>query len=565
MAIKFNDTGYYQFEGDGLSGLALPDSDWAISMWMRLPDGLPAGSEDVQFFFCSDISGGNPNNLNLWLGHVDSSFPRQMMMRLQGASGTEINQAVVTNIGDSGGVVTADTLLVIQRRGSNIEIYWVEKGSTGFSTTSSIASNNTTITPDFWDIGRTANFPDYWRYRQVLSEFSAVTTQSFSQAEVEELAAGVPVTEVATPAVYFRFLSLNDPEPDVGTLGNDADQVNGGGLTVVTHPFDENVLVDYLGEGEIELGGDADVAFYEGILVDYTGVGEIDFSGAAIVQEFNPASVLVEYTGEGEVLLTGEATTEIVNTLLLVEFEGSGGLGFSGSADSFTPPMITGSGGMILTGSARITNAPGNPYLPNDRWTNNVSLQSEFLYGRLLHQKKNFGSRDSIVYIEGTPQAEVTPVLYNCLYDSNSGEVRLYVAGATTYDVLFIEPELVKLDLTFDVNGRPVVVYQVGTEVWLHQYDTDIADYTEFKISDGTQPFVCWDERREEYVTTGDILVVYKKDTSIYMRKSRDDFELEYATSVLNRATADFTIQGFGMTVTHRMQIRVLITKVLED
>jgi hypothetical protein len=555
MAVSLDTGAYYSIA----EPFTLPADDWCVGMWVRRPNGL------VSSEFNWALSHNNSNVANAFhflLWGPDSGNPGSAVTNVYSNDGTG-----VFDFDFNVGVAAYSTwqLLIVQRRSFSVQTYLADLGSTVSGPNGSVGYTSNEIIVDGLYIGRAdpvVGTEHNWRNE--LAELFIINNASLSLAEINALLAGVNIAEVyPTPLANLRFLGSNATEEDL--TGNGYDAIRTGTPAVVDHPFDENILVSYLGDGEVELGGDATVEFFEGTLVDYTGVGELDFSGAAVVQEFNPANVLVEYTGEGEVLLTGEATAEIVNTLLLVEFEGSGGLGFSGSADSFTPPMITGSGGMILTGSARITNAPGNPYLPNDRWTNNVSLQAEFLYGRLLHQKKNFGSRDSIVYIEGIPQAEVTPVLCNCLYDVTSGEVRLYVAGATTYDVLFIEPELVKLDLTFDVNGRPVVVYQVGIEVWLHQYDTDIEDYTEFKIADGTQPFVCWDERREEYVTTGDILVVYKKDTSIYMRKSRDDFELEYATSVLNRATDDFTIQGFGMTVTHRMQIRVLITKVLED
>lgn len=273
---------------------------------------------------------------------------------------------------------------------------------------------------------------------------------------------------------------------------------------------------------------------------------------------------LVDYIGEGGVALSGVAEVEFEATLRLVDYTGMSGFSLSGSAEILSPDEYTGSGGLWVTGSARIQNFPGNAYSANDRWVSNTGVDTPFLYERLNHQKNPLASRDSIVYIEGTPQENVVPTVYSCYWDSASEEVRLFTTDLTDYTVLFAVADLVKLDLTFDPAGLPVVVYEVVNEVWIYTWDTDTVQFTQYKIADGTNPFVCWDERREEFVATGDILVVYQVGNSIFMRKSRNDYGVEYATTVLNFVNS-FSIEGFGMTTDHKMHIRFRVTKTSGD
>lgn len=325
----------------------------------------------------------------------------------------------------------------------------------------------------------------------------------------------------------------------------------------------DDILVEYTGSGGIELSGAATVEFVDSVLVSYTGDGGFTLSGAATIEFVDVTNVLVSYTGAGGITLSGVATIEFIDAGALVDYIGSGGFVLTGSALISSTVFYTGSGGFILAGAAQIQNVPANPYSANDRWTTNTPLATNFLYFRLLHQKNPLASRDKIEYIEGVEPEDSWEYPVNCVYDSTTGEVSIY-SEVSEAEVLFTTLGITKLDITFDVNGRPVVVYELADEIWLYAYDTVFAEYSQFKIADGTSPFVCWDERRAEYVTTGDILVIYKRDNSVFMRRSRDEYLIEYATSLMNLANP-FEIEGFGMTTTYRMQIRIRSTRTLEN
>lgn len=528
MAVKFDNLGYYVVPG-GEGGLVLPDSDWAISIWLRLSEGLAAGSEELEFFFCSENTGGNPNNLNLWFGHTDSSWPRQLRMRLQGATGDELVDAVVTGVGDENGV-TDDILLVLQRRGTNIECYWVEKGASVSGPVYTAASNNTEIAADFWNIGRAPTWPDYWRYRQVLSEVSVVE-QSFTASDVEDLAVGVSIlTKVADPLVYLRFLDVNDPEPDLGTLGLTVDQVDGSGLTQALHPFEDGILVTYTGEGGAELGGEADV------------------------ESFDPSVVLVSYTGEGGAEFSGTAGVEEGNALLLVEYVGQGGVEFGGTAGVWIPPIVVGSGGLSLYGAARVLNVPALPYSPNELFTTNNSLASNFLYNRLLYQRNPLGARDEFTYTTVPEYESLVGLPIEVFYESTTQTI-LYRVGNVAWEEFAQVEGVQKLDVTMHPEDLLEVCWEVNGEI----FTKTLAGPVE-KVANGTQPYIVRDERREDFLNSSDTMLVYTQSNSVFLRKKSEDYLVEYATSLMD-LPPPFTIIGFGMTDTFRLQIRVQVLR----
>lgn len=528
MAVKFDNLGYYVVPG-GVGGLVLPDSDWALSIWLRLSEGLDAGSEELEFFFASENTGGNANNLNLWFGHTDSSWPRQLRMRLQGNTGDELVDAIVTNIGDASGV-TDDVLLVLQRRGSNIEAYWVEKGATVSAPVYTEASNNTEIAAGFWNIGRAPTWPDYWRYRQVLSEVSVVN-QSFTAADVEDLAAGASIlTKVSSPQLYLRFLDVNDPEPDLGTLGLTVDQVNGSGLTQALHPFEDGVLVSYTGEGGAEV------------------------SGQATVESFDPSVVLVAYVGTGEIELYGSASAEEGNALLLVDYLGQGGFNLSGSSSVWVTPIVVGSGGLSLYGAARVLNVPALPYSPNELFTTNNSLAANFLYNRLLYQRNPLGARDEFTYTTVPEYESLVGLPIEVLYVESSQTI-LYRLGNVAWEEFAQVEGVQKLDVTMHPEDLLEVCWEVDGEIFTKTLTGPVE-----KVANGTQPYIVRDERREEFLNSSDTMLVYTQFNNVFLRKKSEDYLVEYATSLMD-LPPPFTIIGFGMTDTFRLQIRVQVLR----
>lgn len=212
MSIDFgtgNDGSRYGIIADGASGLNLPDSDWAIALWIRLSNGTRgyASPSDFQYFLsCGALNG--VGSLHLFFGN--SSNYRQFLYRMRGASSTELNVTVATGIGDTiTGIDTTDRLIVIQRRSGNIESYFVAKGATVSAPNNTTAwSTRGALTPATdWMIGNRADLAASRAYQNVLGEVSFILDGSLSAAEVEALAVGVPITDVYPGAeAHLKFL-----------------------------------------------------------------------------------------------------------------------------------------------------------------------------------------------------------------------------------------------------------------------------------------------------------------------------------------------------------------------
>lgn len=242
MAIDFgtgNDGSRYSVIADGAGGLNLPDNDWAIALWVRLSNGLRgfAGASDFQYFLSCGALGGI-GSLHLFFGNT-SNF-RQFVYRIRGASLAELNVTAVTGIGDATtGIDTTDRLIVIQRRSNNIEIYWVAKGAAVSAPNSSTAwGARGALTPATdWTLGHRADLAASRAYQNVLSEVAFILDGSLSATDVEDLAVGVPITDVYAGAeAHLKFLAFADPEPDA-VDDHDADMV-GSGIVTATHPFE---------------------------------------------------------------------------------------------------------------------------------------------------------------------------------------------------------------------------------------------------------------------------------------------------------------------------------------
>lgn len=184
---------------------ALPNADWCIGFWFR-EDHTWSGRDYVFEFG----EAGSANSLGLSLASDDSAtWPKDSNGDGPGVS-----------LLSGGWTAGVNNLVVLQRRGSNLEFYVVAKGASSvtpaFSSAHGFTAGFTSVPMTF---GSNAAPPDNF-FTNPLGELFILTNDSLSSANVVTLAAGAHITAVkSSPLVDLRFRTSATTETNLGTGG----------------------------------------------------------------------------------------------------------------------------------------------------------------------------------------------------------------------------------------------------------------------------------------------------------------------------------------------------------
>lgn len=85
-----------------------------------------------------------------------------------------------------------------------------------------------------------------------------------------------------------------------------------------------------------------------------------------------------------------------------------------------------------------------------------------------------------------------------------------------------------KLAVAFDLNMRPAIAYSVESSTFLYWYDTAVSNFVTTEFVNCTYPAMTLDERRTEYISNSDIVLVYIHNNNLCCRLQRDRFNTEY-------------------------------------
>ena len=147
--------------------------------------------------------------------------------------------------------------------------------------------------------------------------------------------------------------------------------------------------------------------------------------------------------------------------------------------------------------------------LPNNKWSSSPVVAG-LLYPRDSKESLLSASDYGPVAIQNTSQGLSTKV-WKATYDTASGAVRLHDGS-----LLFVEKDIKELDLTFNQTANPFVAYRVGANIKIYWYDTTTSSYTNKTIGLGDQPFCYLDERRPEFSSKSDVILIYHRDGTVY-------------------------------------------------
>lgn len=136
----------------------------------------------------------------------------------------------------------------------------------------------------------------------------------------------------------------------------------------------------------------------------------------------------------------------------------------------------------------------------------------------------------------------------------------VYVSSPNTLPtLLFSQPAITEVSLSFDQNMRPAVAYVSQGNPYFWWFDTTIPGYTIISLPAGsTNPRCTLDDKRSREINIGfsDIILAYIKSNGLYMRQERDRFTVEYFLGSLS-AIPGPQLNKIGMNALNRLQFQI--------
>lgn len=263
------------------------------------------------------------------------------------------------------------------------------------------------------------------------------------------------------------------------------------------------------------------------------------------------------YQGTGGLELSGSADIQAFQS-----YVGAGGLTFGGTAivvsSAIMHKSFTGTGGLIASGTATVLFFSSGGVLENEQWTNDNSVEGEFLWARLQHQANPFACRDTGPEIIGDITDGILTTVWTLVYSTSTGEFAL------NDEVQFSALGVTKVDFTFDVYGYPVYTYVTADgNLYVRYRDIDTSSYTTQHLdTESSQCFICLAERRLPWsYDNNKIYLVYAKDNQVLCREFlKQLYTQPYSTSLEAINSEAFTLEGIGVTADNRLQIRAVYT-----
>lgn len=143
--------------------------------------------------------------------------------------------------------------------------------------------------------------------------------------------------------------------------------------------------------------------------------------------------------------------------------------------------------------------------------------------------------------------------VWTCEYIS--GRVRLSAPNQVSSIDIFEAPDITELSLAFDQNMRPFIAYMQADTAKFYWYDTLTAQAIHTDLPAGSIcPCACLDDKRSMQVSASDIILAYIRNRTLYMRRQRDRYGVEYSLAT----PIDAKLLKIGMTNKNRLQFKLL-------
>ena len=197
--------------------LTLPDGDWTIAFWMKVPDLTGSGAQQIMNWG----GDGAAPSMQIYIGEASSGIPGRMSMHLKDSDGDVLNVDTAT------GVITTGTWLhIVWARTSNTLKCYVDNVEKGSATN---ALYDDTNVADSLYIGVRANLEAASHYGGELAEL-AKWNKFLSAAERAALANGYAPSVFPESLAWYMPMIREYQEIMVPLT------VTNNGTTVTEHP-----------------------------------------------------------------------------------------------------------------------------------------------------------------------------------------------------------------------------------------------------------------------------------------------------------------------------------------
>lgn len=162
--------------------------------------------------------------------------------------------------------------------------------------------------------------------------------------------------------------------------------------------------------------------------------------------------------------------------------------------------------------------------------TDNNSI-SDFLFPRNKEYEINESYEKGGVALYNPKQGLNTHVWYAWTeFNKKTNDSTIFIKRDDLTDkVAFLTDKNVsEIDLTFDQNMNPCLVYVADNVPKLYFYDTQLGEYTTIILHGIQQPRISLDDKRAFNIPQSNIVLAYMRDKSLYMRLQQDRFGVEY-------------------------------------
>lgn len=200
MAIQFDEIDDYYSIADDAS-LTLPNSDWCVGIWTRVDDNTGTLFQ----YLTSNNNFSAANSLNIYITEASNATnPGEWYITTDLAS---INSTSTPN-GDG-----KDRLIIAQRSGSSLELWFCEPGQS--ATSEATGSLTTAIDGGVWNIGRRVDGNVDRYYGGIAGEFFKGDF-ALTSDEITALGSGLTILDLGkTPDVYQPFETAESTNKDI--------------------------------------------------------------------------------------------------------------------------------------------------------------------------------------------------------------------------------------------------------------------------------------------------------------------------------------------------------------
>lgn len=152
------------------------------------------------------------------------------------------------------------------------------------------------------------------------------------------------------------------------------------------------------------------------------------------------------------------------------------------------------------------------------------------------------------------PSAGLEVKLWTVSYNKDTNGVEVSAPGSVT-TTLFTAADVEELDIAFDQNMRPIVVYVQAGAAKFYWYDPTIENYTHTNLPAGSKnPRVCMDDTRYQFTSSlSTVIIAYMRAESLMVKYQTDRYTAEH----MLQEDCGGTLVNIGMNHVWRLQFYI--------